>query len=363
MNLTMAFLKEIMNPTLEEINKAGDIFRNAMATQEELKQAYETLNRWRTLHSYPINTFQSTLRVKLKKLDKKAQVASRLKRAPTIVDKLTRVPRIKLSDMQDIAGLRAICTDIAKVNTLFKSYEGTKFSHTLLAKECRNYIDSPKKSGYRGIHLIYQYRNPKVPEFDGFRLEIQIRTRLQHIWATAVETAGLFLNEAFKSSLSSIENKSWLEFFEFISSEFAYSEESPILPQHKDVLRSDILKEIKRLASHLKVKDVLNAVKISAEAITNGGGSVNLKSQTVSAYYIISLNTRAKGVQITGYPHRAFKEASENYAKIEQEILSGAPIQAVLVTAGTIRNLKKAYPNYFLDTDEFLKKLDGILER
>lgn len=36
-------------------------------------------------------------------------------------------------------------------------------------------------------------------------------------------------------------------------------------------------------------------------------------------------------------------------------------VQVVLVSAGSIESLKRAYPNYFLDTHEFLKQLDKII--
>ena len=50
----------------------------------------------------------------------------------------------------------------------------------------------------------------------------------------------------------------------------------------------------------------------------------------------------------------------EFYTAIEKEIASGADKQAVLVSAGPIAGLRRAYPNFFLDTHEFLRKLDRI---
>ena len=50
-----------------------------------------------------------------------------------------------------------------------------------------DYITTPKDSGYRGVHLIYRYYSDKNETFNGLKIEVQIRTALQHAWATAVD--------------------------------------------------------------------------------------------------------------------------------------------------------------------------------
>ena len=50
-------------------------------------------------------------------------------------------------------------------------------------KRERDYIEAPKETGYRGVHLVV--------ERDGRRIEVQLRTAGQQQWADAVErTAG-----------------------------------------------------------------------------------------------------------------------------------------------------------------------------
>lgn len=46
---------------------------------------------------------------------------------------------------------------------------------------------------------------------------MQIRTAIQHSWATAVEMVGLFRKESLKSGLVDIK---WLRFFELVSELF-----------------------------------------------------------------------------------------------------------------------------------------------
>lgn len=93
---------------------------------------------------------------------------------------------MKLGRMQDIGSLRAIVDSVPNVRKLEEGYRNSHFKHILTSS--KNYIDKPKKDGHRSIHLIYKYANKSVPIYDGISLELQLRTRLQHAWATAVET-------------------------------------------------------------------------------------------------------------------------------------------------------------------------------
>ena len=43
-------------------------------------------------------------------------------------------------------------------------------------------------SGYRGVHLIYRYNSDRKTEYNTLLIEMQLRSQLQHAWATAVET-------------------------------------------------------------------------------------------------------------------------------------------------------------------------------
>ncbi|MEZ4528699.1 MAG: hypothetical protein R2941_22525, partial [Desulfobacterales bacterium] len=93
--------------TKNQINKAGEIIIKDDPNIGELLSAYEIVDNWRLCHSYPINTFQSTLRTKLKKIDKSSfLVSQRIKRMPSIISKLKRFPKMQMARMQDLGGLR-----------------------------------------------------------------------------------------------------------------------------------------------------------------------------------------------------------------------------------------------------------------
>ncbi len=173
-----------------QINKAGAILIADNPSALDLGWALNLANRWRACHAYPINTFQATLRTKLRAYREDPIAAQRLKRMPTIIDKLKRYPAMKLTTMQDIGGVRAVLGSVKGVYRLVGEYkDSSRLSHELT--DHKDYIRAPRsEDGYRSVHLIYRYKNKQAPNYDGLRIEMQIRTKLQHTWATAVESIG-----------------------------------------------------------------------------------------------------------------------------------------------------------------------------
>ena len=80
-------------PSRERVKKAGKTLIKADATHEEFVEAMAIMSQWRSLHSYPINTFQAMLRGKVKRLGLKSPIiAQRLKRAAARAGMAQRSP-------------------------------------------------------------------------------------------------------------------------------------------------------------------------------------------------------------------------------------------------------------------------------
>jgi len=141
------------------VKKAGRILSKEDGhTKEELLWARKICSLWRARHSYVINTFQATLRSKAKKVYKKAVIGQRLKREVSIIRKLKRSGDMSLTRMNDIVGLRTVVYSVNHVRTLVRNYKkSTRLEHDLIDE--KDYIQNPKKDGYRCIHLIYKYKN------------------------------------------------------------------------------------------------------------------------------------------------------------------------------------------------------------
>lgn len=334
----------------QQVNRAGEILRSYEFDLDNLDNwawAYAVVNNWRSCHGYPINTFQATLRSKLRGIDPSGFVAQRLKRMPSIITKLERLNRMQLSRMQDIGGLRAVVSSLRKVRALEDNYRNSRFDHELVSS--KDYVERPKDSGYRCVHLIYRYSNPIAPRYNGLLIELQIRTKLQHAWATAVETMGTFLNQALKASEGPEE---WLEFFTLVGSAFAYLEGTTPVPGYEHLSKYETFRSVIRKAKQLDVKDRLDAYTVAANQIHREKGT--------GSYHLIILDTVQKIVTIRSYGKASLGAAGDDYGGIEKQISSGSPLQAVLVSAGPLDDLRRAYPNYFLDTHQFIRQLDRI---
>ena len=333
-----------------QVNKAGQI----LASDDEFpfdKQtwALDVLANWRACHGYPMNTFQATLRAKLRNGFRDTIVAQRLKRAPSVILKLQRYPDMQLARMQDIAGLRAVLTSVAQVQALERNYRDSSFEHELT--NSKDYIDEPKDDGYRGVHLIYRYKNNKIPLYDGLSLELQIRTQKQHAWATAVETMGTFLGQALKAGQG---DEEWRNFFAMASAALAHIEGTAPVPGFENRERGHVFGEVADTEARLRVLQRLHGFAIAANKITTERGQ--------GAYHLIILDSAQRTVSIRPYAVAKLEQASVDYAAVEQRAKSGDPIEAVLVSAGPIAALRKAYPNYFLDTQSFVSVMSSVIK-
>ncbi len=337
-----------------QVNKAG-VFFITEGTEKDMDRLVETwrvINNWRSSHGYPINTFRATLTSRLKRIDKNAIIAQRLKRVQSIFQKLIREKNMRLARMQDIGGLRAVVEDLTKLQLLRDNYVDCKnvnFKHKLVTE--RDYIACPKTSGYRGIHLVYRYLNTLNPAYDGLLVELQIRTRLQHIWATAVETMGTFLNHGLKASEGP---QDWLKFFSLSGAAFAHLEKSPIVPGYENLTAKETYVKLTKQATALEVATKLHGYSVATQAVSNYG---------TGFYHLVILDPVERTVSIESFSKDKLAEANDRYVDIEQKILNGSGLQVVLVSAGRVDQLRNAYPNYFLDTREFVKKIEQISQK
>ena len=107
---------------------------------------------------------------------------------------------MNLSRMDDVAGCRLIFKKTKDLYAFRESFLRARFRHKRRNAEESDkydYIKTPKTTGYRGVHDVYEYDvNSEVgKELTGLYVEIQYRTLVQHAWATAVEVIG-FITES-----------------------------------------------------------------------------------------------------------------------------------------------------------------------
>lgn len=170
--------------TKKQVKRAGKTIVDPSASARERIDAEDVINFWRDIHRFPLQCL-------LKDLDDAMEpsfdclIAGRIKKFDTIVDKMRRKDAIvNLAAMDDIAGCRIVVSDLASQAVLCEKL------NEIVACDCdwsqrHDYVAVPKRSGYRGKHLLFRYVHPTLQ----YKLvvELQIRTEFQHAWATAVE--------------------------------------------------------------------------------------------------------------------------------------------------------------------------------
>lgn len=341
-------------PSKTSIRKAGDLLRSMDANTplDDVADAITIFSNWRSLHSYPINAFRAYLHGKIKRDGyRSAIVAQRLKRMPSIITKLQRFPNMQLDRMQDIGGVRVILDKVNDVYRLYKSIlDSKRFEHKPELPP-KDYIQSPKADGYRSLHQVFKYNNKKIPELNGLRIELQIRTKLQHSWATAVETLGIIEKSSFKTGEGSEKFKT---FFKLSSALFALEEETPNISEFAYMSKIQLIEQLNELESELRVCSKLEGLAYSAKQIETT--SKDLKN--FSGYYLMELDIEKKRISLFAFLKDQQEQAESFYRVRESDTKDNPNISIVLISAGNVADIKKAYPNYFLDTNNFIKNLN-----
>ena len=346
--------------TTNAIKRAG---KNLIKNHNDEK-SLDILSYWRSDHIKPLDEATKLLKEISDSIDKHAIIAKRLKRTASIIRKLERFKDngMQLSTMNDIGGCRIVLSNTKKV------YKLVKFLTLSNKFQLRNdYIENPKPDGYKSIHLIGEFNNSNGEKR---KIELQIRTRVQHSWATALEIVDLFTQQSIKTNMG---NKDWSDFFLYLSKQFTLLERNNYLLSSK--IESNYIKFIEDFKkseneelrfSIYKVHTLIDKLYI----INNFNlfkESLNITSSHLSqykaqeGYILIKIDKLTSGKEETFnvssvfYPKKDLDEALEEYLRIEKNTLSGKAYVVALVSVDSISDIQNAYPNYFADSTKFIE--------
>lgn len=290
------------------------------------------------------------LRRSARKIDPNALMAQRTKRLVSIALKLDRQPSMKLTQMQDIGGCRAVVKSIAAVRALDKFYgDESEMKHEFATRD--DYISQPRDSGYRSIHRVYRYYSDRKNSqaWNGLKIEMQLRSLYQHAWATAVETVGTFIGKALKSSRGPQE---WQRFFALMGSVIAIRERAPLVPGTPSKAMH-LIAELDDHAYILNVENLLNACANTLQTIET--------STEEAYYYLLKLDPSEAKLVVTGFKREEIEKAQSAYQEAEVASKGQHGMDAVLVSVDSLAALPRAYPNYFADTRVFVELLKQAL--
>jgi len=344
----MAFV--VRNFSKGRIDRAGQELITLPEDDHAREETLNVINNWRSCHSYPLQIIKMTLLNRAKQIDGRALIAQRLKRTPSISIKLNDNPHMKLSQMQDIGGCRAVMPAVADVDKLLAVYERSRSKNPHdrpVWIDTDDYVTTPKSDGYRSVHLIYKYhsKSPSKVVFNGQRIEVQIRSRVQHAWATAVEISQTFTGQALKSKVKSA-NDAWLRFFALMGSAIALREKRPTVPGTPQT-RKELVEELKFLSNQEKILELISGW---------GQAMQRLQSESADAEeFLLVLDPTQRILEVIAYKKDELTKAQQDYLLAEKTAASDPRVQVVLVSVDSVEDLRKAYPNYYLDTRAFIQ--------
>ena len=331
------------NYSKSRVRSAGKRIVKGLANPED----GAVLENFRGSHAYILNTFQANIRNHSRGIAQ--SVGQRLKRRNTIIDKLQREPSMPLPTMHDIAGCRMIFKDLSDLQHARDSMHGARWRHSLTHEiDKYDYIKSPKNTGYRGIHDVYEYHVNSVGgiPWNGLKLEIQYRTLPQHAWATAVEVADLITSNRIKFADAT---QHYLRYFQLSSEIIARTaENSASCCKHlsDEELKNEFLTADRRLGL-LQTFDNLR-----------GTSSKGLKfRRNTLLIFRFDLPEGEDALEVRTYEN--VNRAIEAYDELEKEFGSDADI--VLVRGESEENIRDAFRNYFSDARAFVDMMrNGI---
>ena len=142
-------------------------------------------------------------------------IESRIKTPDSIIKKMKKKNydlnyEELIRNINDIAGIRIVCpfkTDI------FKIKETIEKKSALEVLEIKDYIKTPKKSGYSGLHIIAQTPVTIGDTVAQVKIEIQIRTMAMDFWSTTEHK----IKYKAKNKLSKIDSIKMVQYAKLIN--------------------------------------------------------------------------------------------------------------------------------------------------
>jgi putative GTP pyrophosphokinase len=315
------------------VTRAGENVRKGSATTED----FHVIDEWRAAHRNVLNTFQAILRQRTRGTG--ITVAQRHKRKRTIFDKLHRFPGMRLAQMDDVAGCRLIFKKLKDLYTFRDVFLRARFNH-----ERRNeldkydYIKSPKDTGYRGVHDVYEYdvKSEVGKQLAGLSLEIQYRSLVQHAWATAVEVIGFITESQPKFQKG---DKRYERAMALASEILARSHENLKGP-FPDLPDRELVAKFLALDRELGLLRTLRALNAANQAVSDKRNAILIFSESGALEV------------------RAFRDAPDALRALFELEKQMPERDIVLVRADTSDEVRIAFRNYFSDARDFIKLLD-----
>jgi hypothetical protein len=329
-------------PSKKSVKNASKRIVIARSTSKAAAEDIETIDRWRKAHLKPLTAISMWLR-------RPAQDATglppaqRLKRRNTVLDKIMTGRSSDAATMHDLGGCRVIFKNLQSLAD-FRDYMVSKSRarHELLHDSNKyDYILNPKATGYRGVHYVYGYgpSSRRNACLSGMRIEIQLRTEVQHAWATAVETADLVLGARIKFEDGT---GTYGEFFR-LASELLSRFHEDCNGCLSDASTAELKERFYKEEARTQLLDRLDKLK-------EQGDLTKIRKHTILAF------RKDDTLEIFGYT-KAARAVLKEAELLEDENL----VHVVYVRASTTAAIRNSYRNYLTNPADFVSLMNDAL--
>lgn len=114
-------------------------------------------------------------------------------------------------------------------------------------------------------------------------------------------------------------------------------------------------KELRKIVISLDVFNKLSGLSASIHSLYTA------QSKMWKAYVLI-LDLETKQIDVTGFLESQIQYVAEDYLEKEKKHFGDPRFQVVQLYVSQLRELRRAYPNYYLDTQEFLHFVSGAIK-
>lgn len=318
-----------------QIRRAGnDLAAGSLFGSEKL-EALKMVGHWRAAHIEPLRKTLAMLE-EVCDQDESTILVSRLKRIDTIINKLSRPGyNFILTTLRDIAGCRLIVQTDDDVRRIAKAIQSTG-----QCRDAKDYMLEPKQSGYRGIHLVCRH-NSESYDYENLDVEVQVRSRLQHDWATAVEIYDMITGANLK-------------FDDGSNNQRRYFQLASALMSHDIPNQASAIEELKALDEKLSVLAVLRAAMDSMYVVYDTDSNISRSDSC-----LITVDIGVQQISLEVFTSDEENEAADKYTELESNEQEG--LVYLLARAGSLEDLRRAYPNYYSDISEFVDWLASCI--
>lgn len=335
-----------------KIDKSGQILSQAISASEDIYIEYEDyFDQYRKEHLLPLTETTLEIQKWLGNYGKKYYIAQRLKRKPQIIRKLCRL-HVRLTQLQDIGGLRIIVDrnrDVDELVLFIRQYiDNSDFISIVRITDYRT--TGREDTGYRALHIIL--------DAHGYKLELQIRSKIQHYWAEGIERVSVIYGYYLKGYEG---DDSVIKYFKSLSDVFheieigrePSSAQKIFLDKAREQAEETIQNSDRRNVLQGYVHEGIIKALIDKESKSNTGFNnwiliFDWNSGCFVNWFVIS---------------RDPNEAIASYVKNERDYPHTDGYEVVMVGSSDIATVKETHRHYFgVDTYEnILENLDSSI--